>query len=303
MSIKLGINTGFALNRFPTPEEWIPLVGNIFGIKIVQFTADLLNPSLPDKIINNNIARIRSLAKEHLIAIDHTFTGAFTRVNHLAHPDNNIRLYWIDWFKRFLDISAELGAKDMGSHLAILSYQDNKNKEKRAEMLNKVVDGWHEIAVYAKQKGLEYLTWEPMSISREFGETIEEARLIDKLLNKNAALPIKFCLDVDHGDVMSINPDDTNPYKWLEEFAEKSPIIHIKQSLLNKGGHWPFISEYNSQGKIEPVKIFDVLKNKKVKDVILLLELSFREREPFESRVIEDIKLSAEYWKSFDFIE
>ena len=29
------------------------------------------------------------------------------------------------------------------------------------------------------------------------------------------------------------NPDDSDPYKWLDRFAKISPQIHLKQSLHN----------------------------------------------------------------------
>ena len=90
-TIRLGINTGFALNRFPEPEIWTKIVGNLLGLRTVQFTADLLNPALPSFIIKAQIKAIRASAKRYDISIEHTFTSAFTRVNHLASPDPIIR--------------------------------------------------------------------------------------------------------------------------------------------------------------------------------------------------------------------
>ncbi|MFC1894369.1 sugar phosphate isomerase/epimerase family protein [Candidatus Dependentiae bacterium] len=299
MQVTLGINTGFAVNRFPMPEEWIPLVADKFGLRIVQLTADLINPSLPDAIIDDQVSRLKKLCKEYGVEIRHTFTGAFTRVNHLAHPDPDVRLYWLNWFYRFVDISAELGAEDMGSHLAILSVFDNNDLARKKERFEQIVQGWQKIALYAAKKGLKYLTWEPMSIAREMGETISETLRIQKELNTNISIPMKLCLDVDHGDVSSLDHRDTDPYSWLKVFAKESPILHIKQASTNKGGHWPFTPEYNTQGKIIPEKLLSVLKDSGVEEITLLLELSFKEREPFESRVIQDIKASVDYWKPF----
>ncbi|MFC1478494.1 sugar phosphate isomerase/epimerase family protein [Candidatus Margulisiibacteriota bacterium] len=299
MDVRLGINTGFALNRFTTPQEWIPLVADTFGLKVVQFTADLLNPCLPEAIIREQLQQIKQLSDKYGIEIRHTFTSAFTRVNHLAHPDPVLRDYWVNWFCGFVDISAELGAESMGSHFGILTVRDNKDPEIKKNRIIQNIEGWHRIAAYAASKGLKYLAWEPMSISREMGETIAETRKIHQEVNKNIALPMKLCLDVDHGDVASPDPADTDPYAWLREFALESPIIHIKQSLKNKGGHWPFTPDKNQMGKITPEKVLSVLEDTGVKEVTLLLELSFREREPFESTVIDDIKASIDYWRPF----
>lgn len=299
MSIRLGINTGFAVNRFSEPEEWTRIVGKELGIRYVQLTADLINPSLPDSIIRLQIERIKNASKEYGIEIRSTFTGAFTRLNHLAHPDSDIRKYWVEWFKRFVDISTELGARSIGSHFGIFTAKDNHDKNRRKERRRDNIACWHEIGKYASQKGLDFISWEPMSISREQGETISECRHLQDEVNRNAPIPFKICLDVDHGDLCSTNPDDTNPYAWLEHFVLESPQIHLKQSSNNKGGHWPFTEEHNKVGRIKADRILRILEKSCVDDVDLILELSFREREPEDSNVVEVLKESVHYWRRF----
>ena len=303
MEVQLGINTGFALNRYTAPEQWIPLVVETFGLRVVQFTADLLNPSLPDEIIEAQVQRINELRAQYGLRIEHTFTSAFTRVNHLSHPDPQIRDYWVRWFGRFVDISIALGAESMGSHFGILTVPDLQDPAVRARRFRENVAAWHQIAAYAAQRGLAYLTWEPMSLPREYGETIAEARRIHQALNEGAPLPFKLCLDVDHGDVSSANPEDTDPYAWIREFARQAPIIHLKQTSANKHGHWPFAAAYNEDGRITPEKLLDALAAAGVEKVTLLLELSFREREPYESRVVPDIVASVNYWRPYVKVE
>ena len=109
-------------------------------------------------------------------------------------------------------------------------------------------------------------------------------------------MPFKICLDVDHGDLSSKNEDDINPYKWLEKFAYDSPVIHLKQSSNNKSGHWPFTEEYNRDGKIFPEKIIEILNSKNIQDVDLILELSFKEREPWDSSIEKSLIDSVNYW-------
>ena len=299
MQIKLGINTGFALNRYTAPEQWIPLVAETFGLRLVQFTADLLNPSLPDDIIAAQLPKIQGLLADYGVRVAHTFTSAFTRVNHLSHPDPAIRAYWVDWFGRFARISAALGAESMGSHFGILTVPDLADPAVRAERFQQDIDGWHQIAAMAAKEGLHYLTWEPMSLPREYGETLAETRRIHTAVNQDSPLPFKLCLDVDHGDVASANPDDTDPYAWIREFAREAPIIHLKQTSANKHGHWPFAPEYNKNGRITPEKLLTALAAAGVEQVTLLLELSFRERQPYEDRLIDDIIASVEYWRPF----
>mgnify|MGYP000238056577 CR=1 FL=1 len=295
---RLGINTGFAVNRYSEPEEWVRIVGDELGLGIVQFTADMLNVDLPASILVNQIDRIQRACQTYNVAISSTFTGGFTRVNHLAHPDPEVRAHWVRWFKRFVDLSVDLGCQSMGSHFGIFTHFDNNDSQRRKVRRQQNIDGWHEIALYAKEKGLHFLTWEPMSISREQGETLEEARKLQNDVNIGAPLPFKICLDVDHGDVSSLNPNDTDPYVWLEEFGADAPLIHLKQSQISKSGHWPFVAEHNEKGRIFPEKVVNVLVDNHVEQVDLLLELSFREREPSDSTVVEVLKESVDFWRS-----
>ena len=295
---RLGINTGFAVNRYSEPEEWLGIVSGDLGLNIVQLTADMLNVDLPAHVIANQVTRIQKACDMNKVQITSTFTGGFTRVNHLAHPDPDIRKHWIAWFKRFVDLSVDLGCDSMGSHFGIFTHKDNSNPKLRVERRQQNIEGWHEIGFYAKDKGLKFLSWEPMSISREQGETLIEARKLQEDVNKDAPLPMKVCLDVDHGDVSSPVKADTDPYAWLDEFAVDSPLIHLKQSHASKSGHWPFIAEHNEKGLIWPDKVVNKLIEKEVKDVDLLLELSFREREPSDSTVVEVLKESVEFWRT-----
>ena len=105
--------------------------------------------------------------------------------------------------------------------------------------------------------------------------------------------------DIDHGDVTSPNPEDIDPYAWASAFPKWSPIIHVKQSTMNKGGHWPFIKQYNENGRITPQKLLDAVRAGGGTDNEICLELSFREREPTDHQVVEMIAESVAYWEPF----
>lgn len=293
----LGINTGFAVNRYAEPEEWVRIVGDDLGLRYVQFTADMLNPDLGKKICNSQIKQIRKACERYGVEITSTFTGAFTRVNHLAHPDAEIRKHWRDWFKRFADLSVDLGARAMGSHFGILTHHDNNDPAARSERYHQNIEGWHEIGDHARGAGLDFITWEPMSISREQGETLAAASRLQNDVNRNAPIEFRICLDVDHGDVSSSDPADTDPYAWLSTFAAVSPQVHLKQSSADKNGHWPFTEAYNKIGRIVPQKVVDALANNGAGDTELLFEFSFREREPADSCVVEALRESVKTWR------
>jgi D-erythrulose 1-phosphate 3-epimerase len=296
MTYKLGINTGFAVNRYPELDELIYIIKKKIGLRYIQFTADLLNPSLPRDVFNKQTKILKKACEKYDVEVISCFTGAFTRVNHFSHPNKEIRDYWKDWFKIFVDLASNLKCNNIGSHLGIMSVTDCKNKYLRDERLKNNIECWHDIAKYGKKKGLKKILWEPMSIKREYGETLKECKLIQKKLNNNSPLDFRICLDVDHGDLMSKNKDDINPYKWIEEFANESSMIHLKQSLKNQFGHWPFIKKYNLNGKINPKKIVNKFKGKNIKDFYFIFELSFKEREPHDTNVLKEIRESVNYW-------
>lgn len=297
MRVFLGVSTGFAINRYVEPEDWTRIVAEDLGINIVQFTADLLNPDLPADLVQRQTNIIRRLCDDRNIRVETTFTSQFTRVNHLLHPDPEFRAVWMNWFRRFFKISADLGAEGAGSHFGIMTVRDNASPDIREKRMNDGVHAWRCLSEDAAKMGLQYLIWEPMSVSREVGETIAATTDIQKRCAQGFAIPMKLCLDVDHGDLQSTDPNDTDPHAWIRAFGKDAPVIHIKQSLREKGGHYPFTAAYNAQGKIIPEEILSTLRNAGVEKCTLLLEISHRERWPFDYRVVSDLQESVEYWR------
>jgi D-erythrulose 1-phosphate 3-epimerase len=139
-----------------------------------------------------------------------------------------------------------------------------------------------------------------MSVGRELGHTITEtARLQDRLDAAGLAIPLKPMVDIDHGDVTSPDPQDTDPYAWARLFARRSPIIHIKQSSANKGGHWPFTAQHNEGGRIVPDKLIACVAEGGGGDNELCMEFAFREREPADRSVIAMTRESVDFWRPY----
>jgi len=291
---------GFATNRFPEPEVWLRIVGKDLGLRYVQFVADLLNPFLPPKVIEQGIAKLKENALKYKVKIDTTFTSTFTRVNHLMHPDALQRKVWFDWFRRWFEISAQLGARGSGGHFGIMSVTDFSDEKRRKFLIEEAISSWRKLARLGAQRGFKFLIFEPMSIPREMASTIDSTKELLERVNENSLpIPIRLCLDVDHGDLASSDPRDIDPYAWLRELAHLSPVIHIKQSTRDKSAHWPFIEKYNKIGVITPPKIMEVIEASGAKEVVLLFEISHRERYPAEYQVIDDLKESVEYWRKY----
>jgi len=289
----LGINLGFANNRFPEPEVWTKIVSNL-GIHKVQFVADILNPMLKkynEKYYNGQIDKTIECIKKNNINITSMMTSSFTRVNHFSHPDKGYRDAWFAWFVDFLEMGQKFGAKSAGSHFGILTTTSLADKDKRYK---EALHYWTALSKIAKELGYEYLFFEPMSIEREFGNTIENTKTILVDLNEISHIPFKLCLDVGHAP----HPSQRDYKKWLNEFAKDSIIVHLQQTVLNSSNHSPFTKEYNKTGVVHPKDVLNILDKYDVSPE-LDFEISFREKEEVEPTIIKDLKESVDYWKTY----
>ena len=166
------MNLGFAVNRYPEPLDWIPTVSEI-GVRKVQFVADLLNPELPDSFRAKKTLEINKLSDKYGLTIESAFTGAFTRVNHFGSLEKEVREHWRNWFKKFVQQSCDLGATTIGGHPGILSLKADCDKRTRGEAIEQIAIEWGNILEYGRPFGLQKIIWEPMSISRELGHTLD----------------------------------------------------------------------------------------------------------------------------------
>jgi len=144
MKIGLGINLGFAINKYIEPEVWTRVTACEIGLQKVQFVADLLNPSLPDNYIDSQVKRIRAACEVYGISVVSVFTSTFTRINLFLHPDKEAREYWFKWFTRFADIGSQLGAKNIGSHFGIFTFDAYENRYE--ELLENCVRYWQKLS-------------------------------------------------------------------------------------------------------------------------------------------------------------
>ena len=295
MKIKLGTNLGFAINKYIEPEEWSRIVKEELKLSDVQFVADLLNPFLPDDYINSQLGRIKESISKYDINVSSIFTSAFTRVNHLMHPDKEAREIWYKWFEKLLWIGSELGAKTGGSHFGILTFNSYDDKEKRGFLIEEGIKNWQRLSFYAEKLGYDSLIFEPMSVPREMGNTVSESLELMDRVNANCGIPMRICLDIGHAP----HPDERDPYPWIEKLGRYSPVIHIQQTILHKSNHAPFTAEYNKTGLIKGDKVMDALKKSSCEETTLTFEIGHREHWDTEFNIIKDLRESVEYWREW----
>lgn len=297
MAFSLSVNTNPLVNRFAEPEDLVATLAGEIGIGHIQLVHEFINPSWSAPTIRRLTNRLEKSLAFHRAKVTSIMTGPYGRLNHFAHPDADVRAYYVQWFKTMADIAGDLGCPAIGTQFGIFTYKDYDDPARRSELMNIALNCWRDIAEHARARGLTWLFWEPMSVGRELGHTLKDTQALQDWIN-NAALPIplKPMVDIDHGDVSSPDPGDVNPFAWAKQFATQSPIIHIKQSSMNKGGHWPFTAQYNADGRITPDKLLAAIRNGGGKDNELCLELAFREREPADRNVVAALKESVAYW-------
>ena len=295
--LTLSLNTNPLVNRFADPDDLINTVARDLRIRDLQLTHEFINPSWPAPVIRRLTRQMQAALQRTGVRVTSGMTGPYGRLNHFGHPDRDVRRYYVDWFKTFADITADLGGSSVGTQFAIFTYQDFDDPKRRDTLINTAIDCWAEVAEHAKSAGLDYIFWEPMSVGREFGETITSAlALQSRISTANMAVPMWMMADIDHGDLTSPNPDDVDPYAWARAVPKVSPIIHIKQSLMDKGGHRPFTAVFNAKGRIHPEPLLKAFAEGGAEHNEICLELSFKERDPNDREVIAQIAESIAFW-------
>ena len=300
MTLTLSLNTNPLVNRFAEPDDLIDTVARDLKIRDLQLTHEFINPSWQAPVIRRLTRDMNTALRRTGVRVTSGMTGPYGRLNHFGHPDPEVRRYYIDWFKTFADITADLGGDSVGTQFAIFTYRDFDDPLRREELIKIAIDSWAEVAEHGRAAGLSYVFWEPMSVGREFGETIAAClSLQEQLTAAKMAIPMWMMADIDHGDVTSVNPDDFDPYAWARAVPPVSPIIHIKQSLMDKGGHRPFTADFNARGRIQPAPLLKAFADGGAVNNEICLELSFKEREPNDREVIPQIAESIAFWSPY----
>lgn len=160
--MKLGLNTGVLVNRFTRPQDWCSYI-NTLDIDTIQLTTSLVDLSLTGEYLDYQTENIKEWLAIAEIKVVDMFTDAYSRRTNMAHPDDKIRRFYIEWFKKYADVAKKLGSNSIGSHLGIVGYYELGNYEYH---LDRLLDAWYEVSCYCKEIGVPYMTWEPMSIKR-----------------------------------------------------------------------------------------------------------------------------------------
>jgi sugar phosphate isomerase/epimerase len=297
MPVHLGINTCFAVKRWPEPEEWIGIVTQDFGLDCCQFSLDLVDPLLDTAATGAYAERARELAARHDLGIHSSFTGlAAYSWSGLLHPDPALREAAMRWYERAIDFTARLGAKGTGGHIGALSVRDAQDAARAHLLLDELRDRLRTLSRYASGQGLEFLMFENMAVPREYGHSIAEAAALAGI-QADGGVPIVLCLDLGHPCALHTGTESDDYLAWLRSPWPHTPVIHLQQSDRTGDHHWPFTPEFNRIGLVRADEVIDALRSwPQAAEAYLFLEVI----HPFEAedaRVLDDLRQSVAYWR------
>ncbi len=297
MPFTLSLNANPFVNRYAEPEDLIETIAERVRIRDIQLIYDCLNPTWPAAALSALTKRMRASLHHAGARVTSGIAGPYGRLAHFGHLEAGVRAYYPDRFNIFSDVIGDLGGASIGTQFAIFTYREYDDSARRKALIVFVIDCWGIAPERAKAAGLAYVFWEQISVGREFGQTLQACMALqDRLDRAGFAVPMKMMADIDHGDVASANPDGYDPYCGARAVPRRSPIIHIKQSMLDKGGQRPFTAEATAKGRIHPQPLLAAFAEGRGVDNEICLELSFKERKPNDRQVIAHVAESVAFW-------
>src|SRR6266446_4277991 len=152
--LHLGINTCFAVKRWPEPEQWLGIVKNGLGLHCCQFSLDLVDPLLDESATAAYAGAVKAYAEAHGILLHSTFTGlAAYSWSQLLHPDGAMREAAMRWYERAIDFTAHLGALGTGGHIGALSVRDATNDLRKQALIQELRERLAALSRYAARQG------------------------------------------------------------------------------------------------------------------------------------------------------
>jgi len=291
--VVLGVNNGFASRRWPEPSAWAKVIAEDLGLREVQFSFDLLDPTMPEPGRSAQCRDVLRAAGEFGLSLRTTMTGsiAYAR-NHLAHPNPLVRAHALDWYAHALETTAGLSAEASGGHIGAMSAADAADPARRAFLQQEMVEAVRALTHVAAAHGQTYFMVEPMPTPREFPHTIEDATRLLEAANDGAAVPVRLCFDVGH----CITADTVeDPHAWLEQLLPWSPVVHLQQTDGKADRHWAFSPEHDASGIVRPRRIVEIVKASPLERVSLLFEFGYPFDTP-DQQIIDELKRSVAVW-------
>src|SRR5258708_9345659 len=80
----------------------------------------------------------------------------------------------MQWYERAINFTARLGARGTGGHIGALSVRDAMNEDRKRELISEMRERLASLSRYASEKGLQFLLFENIAVSRGRGHSHAE---------------------------------------------------------------------------------------------------------------------------------
>lgn len=290
---QLGINTGFAVKRWPRPADWAPVVRETLGLDLVQVSLDLVDLTQGEATMARDIDEHLEAADRHGITIHSVFTGvAGYSSNFLLHPSEHQRDATERWYERAIDFAARLGVESVGGHVGAYSVPDWADSTRRAVLWEELKVRLERLASVAHRRGLQGFLVENLAARREPSTMADIESLITE--GDDEHVPLQLCLDVGHMCVPETEGEERDPYAWLRRLGGRAAVIQIQQGDALGDRHWPFTAEHDEVGRIVPGRVLEALGHDSTAPLIFEVIPAF---EAPDDAVVADLVESARRWR------
>jgi sugar phosphate isomerase/epimerase len=289
----LGINTGFAVKRWPRPADWAPIVREDLGLELVQVSLDLVDVSGDVDSLARDVDEHLEAADRYGLRLHSVFTGlAGYSSNLLLHPSERHRDAAEHWYERAIGFAGDLDTTSVGGHVGAFSVPDWVDPARRERLWEELRVRLARLAALARRRGLDGFLVENLAARREPSTMSDIESLITT--GDPEHVPIELCLDVGHMCVPETEGDERDPYAWLRRLGGVASVIQIQQGDTEGDRHWPFTTRYAEVGRIDPDAVLKALGPEAKAPLVLEVIPAF---EAPDAVVLADLVESARTWR------
>ncbi len=285
-----GINLGFATKRWPEPEAWTELVRETLDLSLVQFTFDLLDPWWPEADRRLLAHQTRRTAEAAGITIHSAFVGlASYTYNGLLHPEPAGHRAGLEWWRRAVDLAAELGAGTIGGPLGGMSVKSAPAEQER--LYQRLLDDVRSITEWVAAAGLQELLIEPTPLTREIPHQITGSQQLLADLSGTTATPVRYVLDIGHALYQPLYGANATLAPWLDALGEHLGAFHLQNTDFQSDSHWGWP---DARGSFDVSAFANTLRSARLNTTPVFLE-AFYPFEMTDAALLENIRQSVEH--------
>ena len=226
MNLSLGVKSDPIEYRYSFP--WLFRLMAEEGVSRLQLGSFFEAYQLPDSYFQ----RLRKQADDFGITIESLFT-AHRELGGFFREDPEWEAVARRNFERFIEIGALLGAKSVGSNPGAVP-RDLMGTKQRG--LDCYLRNMKELMPFAKQRGVDWLTIEPMSCLAEPPTLPSEVQEMGATLaryhqqNPETTAQVGFCTDIAHGYLNAHEGGELTPVELFESTLPWLYEIHLKNT-------------------------------------------------------------------------